>query len=128
MNWRAWLLGIGAGMLVVLLLMTPGWARNNVRRRRLARVRTPTTAGVSGTTSATGTTGTTSAASTTGTTSATGTSAASTTRTGVPPAVLAWRELMDTATDYGYAPDPARTPALHAEHIATLLGPTALRR
>ena len=104
-NWRHWLLGTGAGILVVLLLMAPGWARNNVRRRRLARVRTPATARVSGPGGAGDTAGTISS--------------------GVPPAVLAWRELMDTATDYGYAPDPARTPALHAERIATMLGPTA---
>lgn len=90
-----WLPGVGAGLLLVLLLLLPALVRSNVRRRRLALLRTPTSAA------------------------------------GTPPAsgealpVLAWRELMDTATDFGYTHDASRTPALHAQELATMLGPTA---
>lgn len=90
-----WLPGVGAGLLLLLLLLLPALVRSNVRRRRLALLRTPTSAA------------------------------------GTPPAscealpVLAWRELMDTATDFGYTHDASRTPALHAQELATMLGPTA---
>lgn len=42
--------------------------------------------------------------------------------TGAVPGVLAWRELLATAIDYGYDTDRALTPALHAERIAAMLG------
>lgn len=89
-----WLPGVGAGLLLVLLLLIPAMVRGNVRRRRLALLRTPTSAGCTGGAS------------------------------GEALPVLAWRELMDTATDFGYAHDASRTPALHAQELATMLGPT----
>lgn len=38
------------------------------------------------------------------------------------PELLAWRELVATAVDYGYHYDPALTPARHAEKIARTMG------
>ncbi|MFC8302358.1 transglutaminaseTgpA domain-containing protein [Specibacter sp. NPDC057265] len=45
--------------------------------------------------------------------------------TGDAAAMLAWRELMATAADYGHAGDPARTPALEAAALARRFGPAA---
>ncbi|WP_315914182.1 DUF3488 and transglutaminase-like domain-containing protein [Arthrobacter sp. lap29] len=42
----------------------------------------------------------------------------------VSPEVRAWRELQDSATDFGYRQDPAHTPALAAQQFAAMLGPT----
>ncbi|MHA7304995.1 transglutaminase TgpA family protein [Arthrobacter sp. TMN-49] len=41
---------------------------------------------------------------------------------GPAPELLAWRELVATAVDYGYDYDPALTPARHAEQFSRLLG------
>ncbi|WP_125610609.1 transglutaminase TgpA family protein [Specibacter cremeus] len=39
------------------------------------------------------------------------------------PAVIAWREVRDSAVDYGVRPDPARTPRAQAAMIGARLGP-----
>ncbi len=41
---------------------------------------------------------------------------------GAAPELVAWRELLTTASDYGSPADPALTPALNAERIAHLAG------
>ncbi|WP_054010223.1 transglutaminase TgpA family protein [Arthrobacter sp. ERGS1:01] len=83
-----------AAVLVLLALVAPALTRMAVRRRRLALVR-----GVSRRKSG----------------------AAFDPRDG--PAMLAWRELVADAVDYGYRHDPSLTPALQAARMAELLGP-----
>ncbi|MGO4383778.1 transglutaminase TgpA family protein [Specibacter sp. RAF43] len=38
------------------------------------------------------------------------------------PEILAWRELVDTAVDFGHTPDPSMTPGQQAARIRTMLG------
>ena len=38
------------------------------------------------------------------------------------PELVAWRELLATARDFGYSEDPSLTPALKAERVARLMG------
>lgn len=88
-----WLLRAGLGLLVLLLLGAPALVRSAGRRRRLALVRRGT-----------------------------GAVAGAAPDPGRVPGVLAWRELLATAIDYGYIAEPSLTPALHAERIAAMLG------
>lgn len=89
-----WLQAAGFLMVILLLLAVPALARLVLRRRRLAQVR--------------------------GAGSGTGSGTAP--RSGASAEVLAWRELLAAAVDFGYKGDPALTPALHAAHISKLLG------
>lgn len=80
-------------LLALLALASPAVTRALVRRRRLALIR--------------------------GTDSGRADSARNPRPT---PEELAWRELLATATDYGYRRDLALTPALQGAHIAVMLG------
>ncbi|MHA7269849.1 transglutaminase TgpA family protein [Arthrobacter sp. HLT1-20] len=83
----------GVSVAVLLLLATPALARMLVRRRRLGQVGGSRGSGL-------------------GIGGLDGRGAA----------LVAWRELVATAVDYGYDYDPALTPARHAERISRLLG------
>ncbi len=96
-----WPLRLGGGLLALALVGGPGLLRVVVRRRNLARVRRGVAVAAWRTVAAGGTVA-----------------------AGVP-GVLAWRELLATAVDYGYAADPARTPALEAAGLAAMLGTAA---
>jgi hypothetical protein len=91
----SWLRTTGVIALVLLVLAIPALARIYVRRRRLARVRSGSPSG------------------------------AKHMDAGRVPEVLAWSELLAAAADHGCSIDPALTPALQAERIASLLGPSA---
>nr|WP_256127930.1 DUF3488 and transglutaminase-like domain-containing protein [Arthrobacter sp. SDTb3-6] len=80
-------------LLVLLALAAPAFARSQLRRRRLAQVRG---AGSGGRRPAGG--------------------------PREAPELLAWREFIDSAIDYGYRYNPSETPSLQAAGIARLAG------
>lgn len=95
-----WPLAWGVSAVLLLLLATPALARVVVRRRRLGKVRGSPRWG----------------------TGSGGAGLAGSGLAGTADALVAWRELVATAVDYGYDFDPALTPARHAEKISRMLG------
>ena len=112
-----WLLVPGTTLLVLFLLGAPALARVLVRRRRLAQVR-------NGNESTVVDIAVQAVADTVADAAIDTVADAAVDIAGTPP-LVAWRELLATATDYGCPADRSLTPALNAARIAQLTGPAA---